>query len=143
MNHCFIILIVAFSIIPSSQVVSVGEEAVFKCRHPTADLIDWFMNGSVVGFNPPPDVLPGTDQSENGTVVHTLTIVGRPEYNGTVVVCEAFFRDGFQSEHSPEALLVLIEFNTTRPPPGGKITLHKLWCTNYCSSHFLCVLPYY
>ena len=110
----------AFSQIPSSQVVSIGEEAVFQCRHPTADLTDWIVNGSLVGSNPPPDVLPGAFQTDHGTVVNTLTIVGRPEYNGTVVVCEAYFREGPRSELSPEAWLVL-EHNTSRPPPGGKI----------------------
>ena len=84
---------------------SVGEEAVFVCRNPTADLIDWFVNGSLVGRNPPPGVLPGIVQTDNGTIVNTLTIVGRPEYNGTVVVCEAFFRAGSRSELSPEAYL--------------------------------------
>ena len=116
---------IAFSIIPSSQVVSVGEEAVFKCRHPTADFIDWFVNGSLVGRNPPPDVLPGVVQGDDGTTVHTLTIVGHPEYNGTVVVCEAFFRDGPRSELSPAALLVLTELNTTHPPHGSKIIHHS------------------
>ena len=95
----------AFSIIPSSQVVSVGEEAVFKCRYPTADSIHWIVNGSLVGFNHPPDILPGIVQTDSGTLVNTLTIVGHPEYNGTVVVCEAFFREGSRSELSPEALL--------------------------------------
>ena len=116
----------AFSIFPSSQVVSVGEETVFKCRHPTADFIDWIVNGSLVGSNPPPDVYPSTLQSDNGTTVHTLTIVGHPEYNGTVVVCEAFFREGLRSELSPEALLVLTGPSTTQPPSGGKIIVMSI-----------------
>ena len=85
--------------------MSVGEEAIFMCHHPTADLIDWFINGSLVGANPPPDIFPSTILDDNGTIVDTLSIVGRPEYNGTVVVCEAFFRDGRQSQFSPEVLL--------------------------------------
>ena len=116
---------IAFSLIPSSKVVSIGEEAVFQCRYPAADFIDWFVNGSSVGTDPPPNVYTSIIQTDNGTTVNTLTIVGRPEYNGTVVVCEAFFRDGFLSVLSPEALL-LIKFNMTHPPSEGTITKHTL-----------------
>ena len=101
---------IAFSILPSSQVVSVDEEAVFRCRHPTADFIGWIVNGSSVGTNPPPDVFVSTVQDDNGNTVHTLTIVGRPDYNGTTVVCEAFYRDTRPIELSPEALLQGILF---------------------------------
>ena len=99
--------------------MSVGEDAVFGCRHPTADLIDWIVNGSMIGTNPPPDIYLGIVQGDNETLVDTLTILGRPEYNGTVVVCEAFFRNGSRSELSPEALLVLLDLDTTSLPPGG------------------------
>ena len=85
--------------------MSVGEEAVFRCRHPTADFIGWTVNGSIVGSNPPPDVFASTVQDDDGNTVHTLTIVGRPEYNGTTVVCAAVYLDGRPSELTPEALL--------------------------------------
>ena len=35
----------------------------------------------------------------------TLTIIARPEYNGTEVVCVAVFFDGSRPELSPAALL--------------------------------------
>ena len=85
--------------------MSVGEEALFRCRHPTADFIGWFVNESLVGTNPPPDIFAGTVQDNDGNTVHTLTIAGRPEYNGTTVVCAAVYLDGRPSEPTPEALL--------------------------------------
>ena len=52
------------------------------------------MNGSIIGPDPPPDITPGTNRDNDGDLVNTLTILARPEYNGTMVQCEALFRDG-------------------------------------------------
>ena len=91
----------AFTEVPSSQVVHIGEEAVFRCHHSTTRLIDWIVNGTLLDHPPPPDIIPST---EDGTQVATLTIIARPEYNGTVVKCEAVFRNA-SPEISPAAIL--------------------------------------
>ena len=83
----------------------VGEEAVFRCRHPTADIIGWRVNGSSVGQNHPTDITPGTTRDDDGNLVNTLTIIARPEYNGTEVQCVALFRDGSPTVTSPPSVL--------------------------------------
>ena len=100
---CYSLL--AFIEVPTSQVVFIGEETVFRCRHPTADVIVWRVNGSSVGQNPSPDISPGTIGDYDGSLVNTLTIVARPEYNGTEVVCVALFIDGSPFETSPLSVL--------------------------------------
>ena len=76
----------------------VGEEAVFQCKHPTTD---WRVNGTLLGHPPPPDIILGT---EDGTLVETLTVIAYPQYNGTVVECEAVFRSA-PPELSPAVVL--------------------------------------
>ena len=79
---------------------------MFRCRHLTADAISWTVNGlSRRDF--PEDIVPGSTNDHDGTLVYTLTIPARSEYNGTEVECVAFFRDGSQS--TPPVTLTLIE----------------------------------
>ena len=98
------VLFKAFHEAPVSVEVPVGSEAVFRCRHSTADNIRWRVNGTLIsGRNPPPDITPGV---EDGTPVDTLTIVARLDYNGTTIVCVAQFDDGSSDETSqPPAVL--------------------------------------
>ena len=79
--------------------VYVGTEAVFTCQHANATFIRWKINGSFVK-NPSIDVTPDTIRNENGTLVDTLTIIARAEYNQTTVVCVAQFDDGTPNEES-------------------------------------------
>ena len=103
------ILCVAFIEVPVSQVVPVGSEAVFRCRHLTADFITWGINGTSVGRSPPPDITPGTTRDEEGSLVDTLTVVARLEYNKTVVVCVVEFFDGTPDETSEPPALLLVQ----------------------------------
>ena len=93
---------------PTSQTVSVGEVAEFRCRHPTADTIRWRVNGTLVSVNrPPPDITLRVDSE----LVYILTIIGLPEYNGTEVVGVARFDDDSPDETTnPEAMLIGILF---------------------------------
>lgn len=66
---------------------------MLRCRHTSpGTIIGWRMNvlSPVSAF---PDITTGFI-IENGTVVYTLSIPARSEYNGTEVVCLAVFRDG-------------------------------------------------
>ena len=96
---------VGFTEVPTSQMVFVGVEAEFRCRHPTADVIAWRVNGTSLGQNPPPDILPDTDRVGDGSLVNTLTIIARLRYNGTEVECLAVFLEESPTETSPTALL--------------------------------------
>ena len=86
--------------------MAVGAEAEFRSRHPTADAIRWSVNGSLVGRNPPPDIIPGTTRDNNDNLVDTLTITARPEYNGTEVVCVARFDNGSPDEQTEPATIL-------------------------------------
>ena len=99
------IVSIGFIEVPSSQEVFIGEVAEFRCRHPTADIIAWRVNGSSVRQNSSPDITPGTSRDDDGALVCTLTIIARPEYNGTDVVCVAVFIDESVPQPSPPALL--------------------------------------
>ena len=96
----------AFNEVPITQEVATGAEAVFRCRRPTADVIRWRVNGSLVGRNPPPDITPSIIRDDNGNSVDTLTITALPQYNGTEVVCVARFDDSRPEELSQPAILI-------------------------------------
>ena len=96
-----------FTIIPSSEVVAVGQRAVFRCRNPTAISILWIVNDSIVGRNPPPEIIPDTTGGGDN-LVDILTIMACLEFNQTKVVCEARFEDvTTQSERSPPVYLLI------------------------------------
>ena len=80
------------------------EAAVFRCQHQSPDAnVIWSVNGSSVGqFSA---VIPSSI-FENGSLLYTLTIPARLEYNGTVVVCLAFFFDGSPTESTSPATLI-------------------------------------
>ena len=92
--------------IPVSQNISVGETAVFRCQHSTADAIRWKLNGEDVDYNNlPPGIIP-SDVREGSRVVYTLNIVGSSEYDGAVVIGVAKFFDGSSPEEThPAAIL--------------------------------------
>ena len=95
-----------FDQVPITQEVATGAEAVFRCRHPTADTIRWRVNGSLVGRAPPPDVILDIIHDDNDNLVDTLTITARPQYNGTEVVCVARFDDRRPEELSQPVILI-------------------------------------
>ena len=82
-----------FTIIPSSQVVGAGQQAVFRCLHLTAVAILWKVNGTVVSeHNPPRDVTTGRTLDGNRIVTgYTPTITAQLNYNETEIVCVAVF----------------------------------------------------
>ena len=91
-----------FTEIPTSINISVGETAEFRCRHSTADVVVWRVNGSLISqVNPAPDITP--EFISGGS---KLTIVGRVEYNGTEVVGVArFFSVSSDESTYPPAIL--------------------------------------
>jgi hypothetical protein len=100
---------VAFTISPSSQVVGVGQVAVFRCQYSNVPLIFWRVNETRVTFNSPhpnPGITIGTTMDENNNVVNLLSILAQSEYNETVIVCEAKFLVGSPNETTPVKLLI-------------------------------------
>ena len=99
---------IAFTITPSPQVVGVGQRAVFRCHHLTANAISWKWNGSVViDGSPPPGIVLGMTMDGNKNV-HTQSIVAQPNYNETEVVCVAVFVGSSMpdEETTPVGLLI-------------------------------------
>ena len=91
-----------FTEIPTSVNISVGEAAEFRCRHSTADVVVWRVNGSLISFSNPPHGIT-TEFISGGS---KLTIVGRPEYNGIQVVGVArFFSASPDESTNPPAIL--------------------------------------
>ena len=91
---------------PSNETVELGnvDSVMFRCRHTSPEaVIGWLVNESSVGHFP--DFTTGSINENGAVVVYTLTIPARSEYNGTKVVCEAFFRDGSPTEATPPATL--------------------------------------
>ena len=97
-----------FTITPSSQVIGVGQQAVFRCHNPTATVIVWRWNDSALSeSNPPPGVTPNRVLDESGNVLeYTLTIVAQSNYNETEVVCIAIFIDMPREETAPVSLKI-------------------------------------
>lgn len=86
---------VEFTEYPSNITLPVGSgtDAVFRCRHSTADYISWMVN-ELSHRHFPEDIVTSSANDHNGTLVSTLTIPARLQYNGTKVVCVAIFFSG-------------------------------------------------
>lgn len=81
-----------------------GRTALFHCRHPTADIIGWRINGtSPSSFNFPVSDVVSSIEGEK----HTLSINARSIYNGSIVECVAIFLDGQQQQISTAAVLII------------------------------------
>ena len=81
------------------------ENVVFRCRHQRLDaVIGWQIDRLPHGHYP--DIVDGSIRS-NGTLVYTLIIPARLEYNRTEVVCQALFPDGSPIESTPPAVLFI------------------------------------
>ena len=91
-----------FTEIPVSVNISVGEAAEFRCRHSTADVVGWRVNGSLISqVNPPHGI---TTEFISGS--SKLTIVGRPDFDGIEVVGVArFFSASPEESTYPPAIL--------------------------------------
>ena len=86
------------------------ETVTYRCCHTSPEaIIGWTVNGSSAGLFP--DITTGS-AGESGTIVFTLTIPARSEYNGTQVVCVAVFLDGSLTELTPPAILTFIGWIT-------------------------------
>ena len=96
--------------------------------------ITWSVNGSPAGqFS---DIIPGS-MNEDGNIVSTLIIPAKPQYNGTVVECVAFFFDGSPTEASPAAIIF---FTPTDSLPGYGTTHFEIYNSNKYITH--CILNY-
>ena len=84
-------------------------EAIFRCRHQTADSISWLINGTSILSISNPDITPSTINDENNNRVNTLSIVARPQYNHTKVECVATFFDDSQPVQSPAVMLIIVQ----------------------------------
>ena len=98
---------VAFTEKPTTQNVVPGAQAVYRCQYLLANItLEWEVNDSFLGRDYPEDITPGTTRDGNDKLVYTLTITGRPKYNGTRVVCVALFNDGRPNEETEPAFLI-------------------------------------
>ena len=93
-----------FAELPTNQEVSVGDQAVFRCQHLVLPRIDWWFNGSLIDHSNT-DINPNTTRGSGGTVVSTLTITARLEYDGFRIQCEAFSSSSATHLKSPEVFL--------------------------------------
>ena len=103
-----LLMYTAFTISPSSQVVAVGQQAVFRCQNLDTDVIAWRVNESqelITVNNQPEDS--GIMVAVDGTL-NTLTIVAQSNYNETIVVCVAVFINNqmLNEETSPVNLTI-------------------------------------
>ena len=89
--------------VPESRTVNVSDIAVFRCRHPHADNIEWRVDGTPVSVHAPPEINPGFIRDQNGNLIDTLRITAIPGYNNSEVVCVA--KIGTQSVPTFPAIL--------------------------------------
>jgi hypothetical protein len=97
-----------FAEVPSKETIELGRRELveYRCRHTSSDaLINWLVNGSSLGDFPD---IRSESVSEDGNTVYILTIPAEPQYNGTEVVCVAFFLDGSPREMTPPVKLYYI-----------------------------------
>ena len=93
---------------PSSIYAALGSEVMFRCRHPTAEIIGWDINGTALGqLRSLQNISSGSHSTADG-VVHTLTILALEAYNNTEVSCvAAFFDSQYPVERTSNVVLVV------------------------------------
>ena len=81
-----------------------GLEAVFECLYPGATF-SWFLN-EIILLDLPPNIDANPPSADSPA---SLIIPARPEYNNTVVQCEALIRHGERLEFilSDNATLII------------------------------------
>ena len=101
---------------PSSVYAALGDKAVFRCQHSTAEIIEWNINGTLVNqFHVLLNISLSNDTAITpDRVVHTLTIEALEVYNNTNVSCVAgFFNSQHPVERTPNASIVIQGVNNT------------------------------
>ena len=91
---------VAFVKVPETRKVLVDDEAVFNCRHRTANETNFEIDGRPTDEH---NVTVSIDES--GTQV--LIVSAIPSYHGAEVVCVADFYNGCPSHETGVALLLI------------------------------------
>ena len=93
---------------PSSVYVALGDKAIFRCQHNTAEVIaEWNINGTSLVNNQLHNISL-TNVTMADRVVHVLTIEALEVYNNTNVSCVAsFFNSQHPVEQTPNASIVI------------------------------------
>ena len=63
--------------------MTIGEEAVFRCEHPSADAIFWRINGTALSGRPE------LSDDFNDVINGQLTFTALTKYNNTLIQCVA------------------------------------------------------
>ena len=80
--------------------MTIGEEAVFRCEHRSADAIFWRINGTSLSSRP------DLSGDFNDDIIHNLTVTALTKYNNTLIQCVAVFvSDNNQPEITAPAIL--------------------------------------
>ena len=89
--------------------MAIGEEAEFRCRHPTADYIGWTVNGTSLSNFTPGNVSTKSLSIPDGVSArrYVLIVGAVPTYNGTIVICVAVFTNHCPSQESDPAVLLI------------------------------------
>ena len=87
--YCFITISGGFTEVTRSLNVTVDAEATFHCSHPRASVIVWLINTTEINRH---TEIEGTFRVNfRGDI---LTVTALPEYNTTMIQCQAFFYTG-------------------------------------------------
>ena len=80
--------------------MTIGEEAVFRCEHRSADAIFWRINGTSLSS------LPDLSDDFIDETITQLTVTSLAKYNNTLIQCVALFdSDNSQPETTAPAIL--------------------------------------
>lgn len=105
-----------FVVVPMSVNVTMDTEAVFQCKHPTADSTNWKINGTILRVLPE-----GVHLGRDSTGVHNLAIMAHPEYNSTMIECVVFFSGSPAEETAPAVMMI-------QGIPAGYMSTVKQFC---------------
>ena len=90
-----------FPLSPMSLNITLDTVAVFYCQHTTANVITWRINGTSLG-----DFPEGVSSAIISGGIFTLMIAALPDYNLTVIECEALFSDSPSAQTEPAIMMI-------------------------------------
>ena len=81
---------------------------MYTCRHSQTDRISWRVNGKTLGVETQPqNVTSGSMPVPGGGTIHSLTIGGITENNGTTIQCSALVTEGDRNDRTLPSVFMI------------------------------------
>lgn len=91
----------------SEIILATGQNAIFKCQHCAAGVIQFKLNGTLIHYNMiPGGIIIDYSSQEPCGILYIMTITNIEMYNKTTIQCQGVIENGMMDVTKPNTLLV-------------------------------------